>query len=105
MKLTKSKLKQIIKEELQQEAFGFGGPSLEGIKNKMVGLAKDLEELGGGLTQHKAAKALLTLSRLLYTYSNVPIAEEGAGEYLAALTAAADAWTHGSMARPSREER
>ena len=102
MKLTKSKLKQIIKEELQQEAFGFGGPSPKGIKDKMERLAEDLEELSGGLTQHKAAKALLTLSRLLYTYSNVPFAEERAGDYLPALEAAVAAWP-GRTPRPGAD--
>ena len=92
MKLTKSKLKQIIKEELHKEVFGLGGPSPEGIKDKMERLAEDLEELASRLTQRDAAKALLTLSRLLYTYSNVPFAEERAGDYLPALEAARDAW-------------
>jgi hypothetical protein len=102
MKLTKSKLKQIIKEELQQEVFGFGGPSLEGVKDKMEQLAKDLEELAPDIRDHSAAKAFLTLSRLLYTYSNVLLAEERAGDYLPALEAAAQAWS-GRTPRPSAD--
>ena len=100
MKLTKEKLKQIIKEELAQEAWegpdaAFSGPPLSQIENQMIQLSEDLEGLATDVQRDgvpEAAQAFLLVSQLVNAYSNVLLADERAGAYLPALVAAAKAW-------------
>ncbi len=100
MKLTKEKLKQIIKEELAQEAWegpdaAFSGPSLSMVEDRMIQLSEDLEGLAADTQRHgvpEAAQAFLLVSQLVNAYSNVLLADERAGAYLPALMNALKAW-------------